>query len=348
MIKKKILQQAARRYGVDAASLSPVEGGHFTHVYQFEREGTTYILRVTPPNDEIDAAAMRAILAWIFYLHDHGASVVAPVLSEEGNVVETIEDGEQTLVVTAVEKAPGMLGEIVLFEQWTPELFETLGHVVGKLHAVAATYEPAEPALQRPHWTGESGLYYLQTPDIPTLAAEKAAPVLAQVKALPKDRAGYGLIHGDLHGGNFFVDLAESAITLFDFDDCLYGWYVMDIAMSVFDMIVLTPEADKVAFARRFLRHYLAGYTRERPLDSFWIAQLPLLLKLLELDVYTQVYLYHDPTDTTSWTGRFMRDRETAKPVSATTCPTWRWTLRHYWRRLSKQLKLSPEQRASF
>jgi Ser/Thr protein kinase RdoA (MazF antagonist) len=309
-IKEKTLQQAARRYGVDAADLSALEGGHFTHVYQFEREGKAYILRLTPPNEEIDAAAMRAILVWMSYLHDHGAPVVAPILSEERNSVETIEDGEQTIVVTAIEKAPGILGETVLFEQWTPALFEALGSVVGRMHAIAESYEPTEPALQRPHWTGENGLYYLQTPEIPAWIAEKAAPVLEEVKALPKDRAGYGLIHGDLHGGNFFVALAESAITLFDFDDCLYGWYVMDIAMSVFDMIVLTPEADKVAFARRFLHHYLTGYTRERPLDNYWITQLPLFLKLLELDIYTQVYQYHDPTDTTSWTGRFMRDRE--------------------------------------
>jgi Ser/Thr protein kinase RdoA (MazF antagonist) len=309
VIREQILHQAARRYGADAATLSPLAGGHFTHVYAFEREGDAYVLRLTPPNEEIDLVAMRAILAWVTYLVDHGASVTRPTPSEAGHLVETIQDGDAVILVTAVEKARGVLGETLRVEQWTPPVFEALGRVVGKLHAVTETYQPAAPELQRPHWNGEHGLYYLQTPGIPPLVAEKAAPVLAEVKTLPRDPSGYGLIHGDLHGGNFFVDLAEPTLTLFDFDDCLYGWYVMDIAMSVFDMLVLTPEKDKAAFAHRFLRHYLRGYTRERPLEARWLAQLPHFLKLVELDVYTQVYPHHDPRDVTSWVGRFMQDR---------------------------------------
>lgn len=309
MIGEHILQQAARRYGADAATLFPLTGGHFTHVYQFEREGNAYVLRLTPPNEEIDLTAMRAILAWVSFLYDHGASVTRPTPSEAGNLVETLRDGDEVILVTAIEKAPGVLGETLRFEQWMPAVFKALGRVVGRLHAVTETYEPAAPEFQRPHWNGEEGLYYLQTPGMPPLVAEKAAPVLAKVKTLPRDPSGYGLIHGDLHGGNFFVDLAETTIMLFDFDDCLYGWYIMDIAMSVFDMLVLTPEKDKAAFAHRFLRHYLRGYTHERPLETRWLAQLPHFLKLVELDVYTQVYQHHDPTDVTSWVGRFMQDR---------------------------------------
>lgn len=310
MMNETILRQAATLYGADPATLAPLEGGHFTHVYQVERGGKAYVLRLTPPNEEIDLPAMRAILAWMVFLSDHGASVTRPVPSQAGEHVEIIEESGEAILVTAVEKAPGVLGETLRFEQWSPALFEALGRVVGRLHAISATYEPAEPALQRPPWKGDEGLYYLRTPGVPDFVAEKAAPVLAQVKALPRDGAGYGLIHGDLHGGNFFVDPSQDLITLFDFDDCLYGWYVMDIAMSVFDMIVLTPERDKAAFAHRFLHHYLRGYRRERPLADLWLAQLPLFLNLLEFDVYTQVYEYYDPEDATSWVGRFMQDRE--------------------------------------
>ena len=48
--------------------------------------------------------------------------------------------------------------------------------------------------------------------------------------------------------------------TVFDVDDCSYGWYVMDIAMGLFDVLVLYPGEEKVAFAEQFIRDYLHGY----------------------------------------------------------------------------------------
>ena len=42
-------------------------------------------------------------------------------------------------------------------------------------------------------------------------------------------------------------------------------------------------------------------YGSEKPLDAFWVAQLPRFLKLLEIGVYAEVYPYYDPADTTSW-----------------------------------------------
>ena len=109
---------------------------------------------------------------------------------------------------------------------------------------------------------------------------------------------------------NLFVDVAHNKVTILDFDDCAYGWYVMDVAMSVFDLVVLYPGPDTKDFAARFMNSYLKGYTAENDLSAFWISQLPHFLKLLEIGVYTQVYQFYDPKDADPWVGKFMAGRK--------------------------------------
>ncbi len=303
---------AARRYGVPAADLTPMVGGHVTHVYSFAKGGKEYVLRITPPNEEIDLHAMRAILPWMHFLAERGVAVAAPVLSQNGNLIESIDQDGQTYIAVAFERAPGIRGEELIFDQWNDALFARLGQTAGKMHALAKVYTPPSADLKRPDWDAAGNCFHPleQLPPSEAIVAEKQTCVFEYVQSLPKDRDSYGMIHADLHGGNFFVDVETNTITIFDFDDCAYGWYVMDIAMSVFDMLVLYPGPDYETFAARFLQSYLKGYRTENTLSAFWLNQLPYFLKLLEIGVYTQVYTYHDPTDTESWVGKFMANRK--------------------------------------
>ena len=120
----------------------------------------------------------------------------------------------------------------------------------------------------------------------PAIKARKLE-VLAAIDALPKPDDHFTMIHGDFHFGNFFVDPDNDyAITVFDFDDCGYGWPVMDTATQLFDILVLYDGPDRAAFARHFLTCYLRGYRTDRAIDPFWLAQLPHFLKLLEISYY--------------------------------------------------------------
>jgi Ser/Thr protein kinase RdoA (MazF antagonist) len=311
------IDEAAWRYGVPAANLAPMVGGHTTHVYSFTKDGKDYVLRITPPNEEIDLPAMRAILPWMHFLAEGGASVAAPVLSQSGNLIELIEQDGQTYIAVAFERAPGIRGEELTFDQWNDALFERLGQTAGKMHALAKRYTPSSADLRRPEWNAAVNCYHPpeELPPSEAIVAEKQARIFEVVHALPKDEDSYGMIHADLHGGNFFVDVDTNTITVFDFDDCAYGWFAMDIAMSVFDMLVLYPGTDREAAAQtrfvvRFLKSYLKGYQAENTLSAFWLGQLPHFLKLLEIGVYAEVRTYHDPADTESWVGKFMANRK--------------------------------------
>jgi Ser/Thr protein kinase RdoA (MazF antagonist) len=281
-------------------------------VYGFSRAGRSYVLRIGRVNEEYHPAAVQAALEWMRYQAEHGGYVLRPLASVGGSLIELLEAEGQTWLALAIEEARGVLSERLPLEAWDDSLFHSLGRTVGKMHQLAKEYRPASPALRRPDWEETGSCFNPPGRGDPALGiiAERREKLMAHIHNLPKDPACYGLIHADLHFGNFFVDAPARAITLFDFDDCAYGWYVMDVAMLLFDILVLYSGEERQPFATRYLKNFLAGYRAETELSSKWICELPTFLKLVEIGVYIEVYPDYDPQDTTSWVGKFMPGRK--------------------------------------
>ena len=135
--------------------------------------------------------------------------------------------------------------------------------------------------------------------------------LIQELQLLPKPSADYGMIHEDLHYANFLIQ-ADGNVTIIDFDDCSYGWYAMDIAMALFDVLVLynaSSEEESQRFAREFLSSYLKGYRLEKDLPLFLQCQIPKFLKLKELCIYADLVSLPELAQPDSWVGRFMRNR---------------------------------------
>ena len=282
-----ILAAAAAAFGGDASACSPTRGGNFSHVFNIPLPTGPSILRLTPPNAEIDERWMHASLAFMDHLARGGVSVPAPRCSVRGALVETIYGPGGPYLAACFERAPGVLGEELPFSAWNSTRFETLGRAVGLFHTRARSYLPP-PGLERPDWDHSGNCFNPGEPIADPRLAERRAEAFAAVQALPRDAQAYGLIHADLHGGNFMLEPESGRITLLDFDDCAYGWYAMDIAMCLHDFCVLSPAADKEAFGADFLLHFLRGYFTAHTLDAAWIERLPLFLNSLETGIYAQ------------------------------------------------------------
>jgi Ser/Thr protein kinase RdoA (MazF antagonist) len=303
-----ILAAAAAAFGAEASACRPVRGGNFSSVYSFTHADGPSILRLTPPNPEIDASWMHATLAFMDFLARGGVSVPAPRFSLGGELVVTLPGREGEFLAACFELAPGVLGEELPFDAWTATSFETLGRAVGTFHARARSYQPP-PGMERPHWD-QAGNCFNPSEHIPDpLLAQRRAEAFAAAQTLPRDPQAYGLIHADLHGGNFILEAGSGRITLLDFDDCARGWYAMDIAMCLHDFCIISPQPDKNAFGAHFLLHFLRGYLPAHPMDTVWIERLPVFLKLLETGIYAQVAEYADRAEPDSWVGRFMKGR---------------------------------------
>jgi Ser/Thr protein kinase RdoA (MazF antagonist) len=306
-----VLEQAARLYGIQPSDLQSLTGGHFSYVFEFIQNGKERVLRITPPNQDVDLLSINAILAWMDYLGKHGAAVTRPVPSSSGNLIEVITlDSDQFLCVV-YEKVHGELAETLSFDQWNSQLFEDLGRAVGRMHALAKRYRPIDAALTRPEWD-QIGNCFNPINRLDSSQADilkRKTEMIGFIQALPKHPGDYGLIHSDLHLGNIMVDLPANRVTILDFDDCCQGWYAMDIAMTLFDILVVYPVADKPRFAKQFLEEYLIGYRQETDLSQFSIESLPHFLKLLEIGTYTQVYRSYASDQADAWIEKFMVGR---------------------------------------
>jgi Ser/Thr protein kinase RdoA (MazF antagonist) len=301
------LKIAASLYGLSESDLHPMRGGHYAHVYHFRRDHKDYVLRLIPPNEEIDAEAQESILAWMACLSVHGASVPDPLPSTRNKLIEIIQTPEGDWMAMAFTRAEGILSEELHIDRWVEPLFQTLGKAIGRTHAIARDNNP--PAGARyPEWDKGGNLFNRKISNEHWLI-EKQTRVLEQIHALPKPSPAYGLIHGDLHFGNFFIDIPAQVITLIDFDDCAFGWFSMDIAILLFDVLVLYSGHGKEDYARKFLHNFLAGYQVENSLAGFWLEQLPLFLKLLEINVYDMVARFY-PDESDGWSMKFMLGRK--------------------------------------
>jgi len=302
------LNRAAGLYGVQAGDLTPLRGGSFSKVYAFARAGQAYVLRLTPPNPEIGHGVLLSNLALMDHLAQGGVHVPAPLRSQRGELVETLElDGGW--LACAFERAPGVLAEELPFAVWNGARFELLGQAVGRLHARARSYTPPAPGLDRPRWDAATNCFHPAETLTDPLLRQRREEAVQAVACLPWDADACGLIHTDLHGGNFMLEPERERITLLDFDDAAYGWYAMDIAMCLHDFCVLSPDEDKERFALGFLPAFLRGYLGEMALKPVWVERLPLFLKLLETGIFSQVAGLDVSADPEGWVARFRRGR---------------------------------------
>jgi Ser/Thr protein kinase RdoA (MazF antagonist) len=241
------------------------------------------------------------------YLVAHGAFVPEPLPSQSGNLIEVIPPPDGDWLVVAFTRAEGILSEELSLNQWNKEQFQILGSSIGRMHAIARGYVPPRETTY-PDWESGGNLFSDRIQNEFWLT-ERQSHIREQIRSLPKSADAYGLIHCDLHFGNFFLDVPGQKITLIDFDDCAYGWFVMDIAVLLFDILVLYTGSDKDEYGRHFLRSFVTGYLPENPLSHFWLEQLPLFLKLLEINVYDMVAGSY-PNEADEWVAKFMAGRK--------------------------------------
>ncbi len=263
---------------------------------------------------------MDAIWTWVHLLDAQGPGR-RPHPSTAHNLVEAVDTETGSYLVTALKRAPGILAEELPYDQWSDPLFRAWGRTA----RCTPSHRPARRIrlpFVAPNGTdsGTSSAIHCRGAGRHPYGEQRTL-ARARLASLPRNPDNYGIVHMDFHAANFFVDPETATVTVFDFDDCCRGWYVMDIAMALFDILVVYPQEDRRAFAGHFLHQYLAGYNGAKPLDAFWVGQLQHFLKLLETGVYAEVYPYHDPADTTSWVGKFLADDRRA--ASSVVCPTW-------------------------
>ncbi|MBE2220614.1 MAG: phosphotransferase [Anaerolineae bacterium] len=301
----EILAEARQRYGIDEDKIQLLDGFE-SFMFAYKKNDADYILRLSHSRRRTPDM-IRGEVDWINYLAAGGAGVAKAVLSDNGALVELIDDGEgDQFLATAFVKAKGAP---VRKGFWDEPFFENYGRLLGRIHRLSKSYTLANPSWHRGSWNDAANLSireYLENDG--TLVGERNEALIAYLEALPQDPDSFGMIHQDAHAGNFFVD-DDGQITLFDFDDCLYGHFVYDLAMVLFYAVTNREDADE--FAPVFWEPFWRGYCEENELDSSWLKEIPHFMKLREIDLYAVLMRDYSPETwgADSWPGRYMNGR---------------------------------------
>jgi amicoumacin kinase len=273
-------------------------GDFENYVFEVFREEQPLVLRITHSSHR-GLGDIEAELDWMHFLNQHGVNCPEVYLSSNGHTVEgyTVVDGSTffACLYSKVEGAPVKVNS----EQFNHELFHAWGKVIGRMHAATKNYQPEKGLKTRPFWHEEELLaveeYFPHEPVIINHTHE----LIQELRKLPQGHDHFGLIHTDIHSGNFFYD--GQKVNVFDFDDCCYHWFASDIAIplyySIFYGFRSASEQKKTDFANEFLTHFTKGYEECNSLPENWKEHLPLFLRLRDITLYSVLHKKIAPED---------------------------------------------------
>lgn len=292
-------------------------------------DGDPMVLRVHRPGyHSLDG--IRSELHWMAALREQ-AGVQTPELipARDGRDVVAAEVNGNTLHVDAVTLISGCTAE----EQPDVVGFDELGRITAAMHDHVQQWT-APQYFTRFRWDIDATLggqarwgNWRHAPGL-TAADEAvveraAADVGRRLTEFGCGTDRFGLIHADLRMANLMVDPADASrsITVIDFDDCGWSWYLFDLA-AVVSFIEDTPEAE------RMIADWLRGYLEVRDMPVAHLEMIPTLVMLRRLMLTAWVASHADAdaaiaftdgyaTGTARLAERYLTDRDWLRDAAA-------------------------------
>ncbi|RKS67958.1 Ser/Thr protein kinase RdoA (MazF antagonist) [Motilibacter peucedani] len=271
-------EQAARAlpcYGLEGSAvrlLSVSENATFL----VQPEGAeALVLRLNRPGYH-SRDAIESELAWVSALRAEGVVRTPPVIpTVSGERVAVLAPGGRHAVLFA--HVPGVHPD----ETRLLPSFPRLGALTARLHAHARGWS-RPTGFQRFRWDADtsigSGGHWGRWQDGLGVGRSELEVLGAAAGLVRRRLAGYGddpdrfgLVHADMRLANLLVDGDD--VTVIDFDDCGFSWYLYDLAASL-SFIEHLPEAPELVAA------WVDGYRSEAPLSDGDEAMLPTFVML--------------------------------------------------------------------
>ncbi|MFP6641239.1 MAG: phosphotransferase [Myxococcota bacterium] len=260
--------------------------------------------------------AIQSELAWLDALHsDTDIVVQQPVRTRQGDLVSRVHIGkEQTPApCTVLRWVEG--GRLTASP--TPSQAHQLGRLVAGLHTHASHWEPP-PGFTRPSYDWDTWAAMVNklrhavtigtiSPSVLQAIETAIGRIRAIVSPLGGSRQSWGLIHSDIHPGNYVTHGAE--LRPIDFSLCGFGHYSFDVADT---MRYMAPST-----RRSFLEGYQAVRElregSQRLLEVFFILGMIRNLAFLSLNPEDQPAMREeardDPDSIDSRLDRFLQGR---------------------------------------
>lgn len=293
MLSDHLLGSAAEHYNFSKESLRFLAGGRDAsrQFYSFEKHGKWYVIRFTKCRADL-ISQTRAEMDWLCYLSQKGIGVCCPLRARSGELAVLAEENSETYIIAAYSMVEGKRWDTNDPNLWNEKVFFNWGRAMGDMHRAAKDYRPSSETDRRPEY---KSMISDSVKAFPTV--NKAAEELnAKIAALPKDNDSYGLIHYDLGPSNFSID--EERINIFDFDDCAYAWYALDIGVALTLGLWFGRYNDVgYDFTNDIIRHFLKGYLSANHLNDFWLSKIPMFMRLCQIAGFSCTQHCANPDD---------------------------------------------------
>jgi amicoumacin kinase len=284
-------------------------GDFENYVFEVCHGDTPVILRITHSShrskDEIHAE-----LDWMNYLNNQKVNCPTVFESINNQMIEVLQAADGSVFYACLySKVPGYQVKI-RSEEFNEQLFYAWGKAIGQIHCVTKNYKPSNKTKLRPSWEDEELLdIEIYVPNEEEII-KNSNLLVNELNLLPKNKDNFGLIHSDIHSGNFFYD--GVSVHVFDFDDCSYHWYASDIAIPLYYSILYgfhsASEKERVQFANKFLTYFIKGYEQHNSLPEGWKEQLPLFFMLRDITLFSVLHKKISPEE---------RDEDLKKMIEA-------------------------------
>lgn len=276
-------------YGLEGYEISPVDAhdGGRNVVYTCEKEGAgAKIIRIAFLSDRSREDFLGEV-EYIRYLFEHGGSVSDVVSSSKGNLLEEIAHHNHNFFVCVFEKARGKLlvENHYRYREGVPitEYYYNCGKVLGKMHQLSKGYTPVH---RRYRFFDKYNTDYIDKliPDSLSLLKKKLAELLESLAVLDESPESFGMVHFDYSDGNYMIDFDNGQITVFDFDNSCFCWYMYDLANVWTHGVGWIQFEQDVGKRQKFMEDYfetvLAGYRSETEIENAMLEKLPLFIKV--------------------------------------------------------------------
>jgi Ser/Thr protein kinase RdoA (MazF antagonist) len=245
-------------------------------IYLIETAHKSYILKISHHHWR-SQSEIQFELEFLDFLNRHDLPIASPLKTKSGELCVTIHAVEGDRYAALFPYAPGEIpqGDLNL------EQSVIMGETLGRLHQTSLQFRNRTPRQCL-------NLKYLLDDSVATIdpylrnntqdrfyLRETIDQIKQQLNCLRKTAPLWSVCWGDPHSGNVHFT-TDNQITLFDFDQCGYGWRVFDLAKFL--------QVSLGAGINRKVRDaFFEGYENVQPLTEAEVNSLQALTQVAHI-----------------------------------------------------------------
>lgn len=241
MFSKEIALFFSQKYTAKITSVELLGVSHNT-VYKINCDNP-FILRITSANHRSKNEIIGEI-DFLTYLSNNGVNVATPIPTLSNDMILEHEFENEIVFAVAFTIAEGM--------QWEEQkrvdrnYIEYIGRELGRIHRCSQNYiinngNSRRQYNENQHLTRACDIFENYNSDL----SKAFKQFMEQLLQTPKAKKNFGLTHGDFMFSNYTIT-KENKVTVYDFDECEYSWFISDIATFLYFHLI-SAEPSKTA-----------------------------------------------------------------------------------------------------